>query len=40
MTILDWIGSVGVIVTILATIICGTWWLERKFLLIEKILYY
>jgi hypothetical protein len=36
MTILDWIGSVGVIVTILATIIGGIWWLQRKFLLLEN----
>jgi tetrahydromethanopterin S-methyltransferase subunit G len=36
MTILDWIGSVGVLVTILATIIGGVWWLQKKFLLLEN----
>ncbi|MEW6097119.1 MAG: hypothetical protein AB1567_11460 [bacterium] len=36
MTILDWIGSFGVIVTILATGIAGAWWLQGKFVAIEK----
>lgn len=35
-TILDWIGSVGVIVTILTTVTGATWWLQKKFLLIDK----
>jgi len=36
MTILDWIGSVGVIVTILATGITGAWWLQGKFVAIDE----
>lgn len=36
MTILDWIGSVGVIVTILATVITAVWWLQGKFVAIDE----
>ncbi len=36
MTILDWISSIGVIITILATVITGAWWLQGKFVAITE----